>query len=434
MTNFDDNRISAVGHRQVWGGTEPFGLRHADRLQHVYVLGQTGTGKSTLLRNLLIDDIQSGQGCALLDPHGDLAEEILDYIPRSRSDDLVYFNPADLEYPIAYNLLAGAKPDEIHLLASSVVSAFKSIWSQSWGPRMELLLFAGVAALAECCHKTGNVSLLGIQRMLIDDHFRAWVLSHVSDVAVRSFWLSEYEQYDARFRSEIISPVQNKIGALLMSPVLRNTLGQVRKSFDFRFMMDNRRIFIANLAKGRIGQDKAALLGALLVSQIEQAAFSRAELPRRERHEFFLFIDEFQNYLTDSFAGIFSESRKYALGITVSNQHLGQLRLDVRDAIMGNCGTIIAFRVGESDAAILRREYGESYNAREFTDLENYEVLVKLLESGRYREPFRGKTQPPCGHFHGRRERLIARSREKYARPRRVVEDKIQRWMEGGAS
>jgi hypothetical protein len=429
MTNFDDNRISAVGYREVYGGTKPFGLRHADRLQHVYIIGHTGTGKSTLLRNLLINDIQSGQACALLDPHGDLAEEILDYVPRNRTDDLVYFNPSDLEYPIAYNLLAGAKPDEIHLLTSSIVSCFRAVWAASWGPRMENLLFASIAALAECCQKTGNVSLLGVQRMLIDDPFRAWVLSHVTDVAVRSFWLTEYERYDARLRAEIISPVQNKLSALMISPVLRNTLGQVRRSFDFRFMMDNRRIFIANLAKGRIGQDKAALLGALLVSQIEQAALSRADLPRHKRCDFFLYIDEFQNYLTDSFANIFAESRKYGLGITVSNQHLGQLRLDVRDAIMGNCGTIISFRVGESDAAILNREFGDATNSRRFTDLENYEVLVKLLEMGRYGDPFRAKTLPPHGKFIGRRENMIARSRERYARPRDLVESKVRRWM-----
>ena len=430
MTAFKNNRKSLVGHRLTWGGTAPFGLPRADRRQHVYILGQTGTGKSTLLRNLIIEDLQRGEGCALIDPHGDLAEELLDYIPRSRTDDLVYFNPADLDYPIAYNLLAGGQHEELHLLTSSIVSAFKSIWSSSWGPRMEYLLFASVAALAECCQRTGNVTLLGIQRMLTDERYRAWVLSHVSDVAVRAFWLSEFEQYDARFISEIISPVQNKIGQLLMSPPLRNTLGQVRRSFDFRFMMDKKRIFIANLAKGRIGQDKAMLLGALLVSQIEQAALSRADTPHDRRHEFFLYIDEFQNYLTDSFAGIFSESRKYALAITVSNQHLGQLRLDVRDAIMGNCGTIIAFRVGESDAAILQREFGDSYHATQFTDLENYEVLVKLLEDGRLRAPFRGKTHPPTGYFCGRRKNLIARSRARYAVPRVRVEEKIKRWME----
>jgi hypothetical protein len=217
-----------------------------------------------------------------------------------------------------------------------------------------------------------------------------------------------------------------------MSPPLRNTLGQVRRSFDFRFMMDNQRIFIANLSKGRIGQDKATLLGALLVSQIEQAAYARVEMPKDRRQDFLLYIDEFQNYLTDSFAAMFSENRKYALAVTVSNQHLGQLRLDVRDAIMGNCGTIISFRVGESDAAILEREFGDNYPAHQFTDLANYEVLVKLLDGGRYRQPFRGKTLPPSGRFIGRGVNIIARSRQRYATPRAAVEEKMRRWITYG--
>jgi DNA helicase HerA-like ATPase len=431
MTPFDDNRKSVVGHRDIWGGTEPFFLRHADRRQHVYLIGQTGTGKSTLLKNLFLSDIASGQGCALIDPHGDLAEEILDYIPRNRTDHVVYFNPGDREFPIAYNILAGAKPDEIHLLASGIVTAFKSIWSSSWGPRMEYLLFAGVSALAECCQKTGNVTLLGLQRMLVDKQYREWILSHVSDVAVRSFWLNEYENYDSRFLNEVISPVQNKIGQLLLSPPIRNTLGQVRRSFDLRFMMDNGRIFIANLSKGRMGEDKANLMGALLIAQFQQAALSRADTPSGERRDFFLFVDEFQNYLTDSFGAALAESRKYGLALTLSNQHLGQLRLDVKDSIFGNCGTVISFRVGESDAEVLERAFGNSYTSEQFTDLANFEVLVKKLDEGKYREPFHGTTIAPSKAFYGRRENLIQQSRGRYGTPRAVVEDKIRRWMEG---
>jgi energy-coupling factor transporter ATP-binding protein EcfA2 len=429
MTPFDDNRKSVVGHRDIWGGTEPFALRHADRRQHVYLIGQTGTGKSTLLKNLLLSDIASGQGCALIDPHGDLAEEILDYIPRSRTDHVVYFNPGDRDYPIAYNILAGAKPDEIHLLASGIVSAFRSVWSSSWGPRMEYLLFAGVSALAECCQNTGNVTLLGLQRMLVDPSYRQWILSHVKNVAVRSFWLSEYENYTPHFMQEAIAPIQNKVGQLLLSPPILLTLGNVRRSFDLRFMMDNSRIFIANLSKGKIGEDKASLLGALLISQFQQAALSRADLASENRRDFSLYVDEFQSYSTDSFSAILAEARKYKMAVTLSNQHLGQLRLDVRDSVLGNCGTIISFRVGESDAEILEREFGRSYAASQFIELANFEVLVKMLDQGAYRQPFRGNTLPPAGQFYGRRDSIVRRSRERYTTPRSEVEGKIKRWM-----
>jgi TraM recognition site of TraD and TraG/Type IV secretion-system coupling protein DNA-binding domain len=431
MTESNDNRRIPIGHRHIWGGTQPFALRHADRRQHLYVLGQSGTGKSTLLKNILIQDIADGQGCALIDAHGDLVEEILDFIPPWRTDDVVYFNPADLEYPIAYNILAGAGPDEIHLLTSSIVGAFKSVWSFSWGVRMEYLLYASIAALAECNQKTGNVTLLGVQRMLVDSTFRRWVLKHVDDVAVTAFWTTEFENYDRRFLSEIIGPVQNKIGALLMSPPIRNTLGQVRRSFDPRFIMDNGRIFLANLSKGRLGEEKANLLGSLLIGQFEQAALSRAAMLPHERRDFWLFIDEFQNYVSDSFAGMLAESRKYALGLTLSHQHTGQLRLDVLDAIFGNCGTIISFRVGEKDAEILARQFGHTYTRDQFSDLANFEVLAKLLDEGFYREPFRGRTMPPVAKVYGRKENLIARSRERYATPRSLVEDRIRRWMKG---
>jgi hypothetical protein len=430
MTVLNDNRIAAIGHRQVWGGAQPFGLRDSDRRQHAFVVGQTGTGKSTLLRNIAIQDIQAGAGLTLIDPHGDLAEEILQYVPPNRTDEVVYFNPSDLEFPIACNLLTGAPADGVHLVASSLVSAMKSVWASSWGPRMEYLLFAALSALTECCQKTGNVSLMGLPRMLSDERYRAWVLSHVTDVAVLSYWKGEFERYDPHFGAEIISPVQNKVGALLMSVPLRLALAQVRKSFDLRFMMDHGRIFIANLSKGKLGEDKANLLGALLVSQLEQAALSRADLPPEERRDHFLLIDEFQNYLTDSFCGMLAESRKCRLNLILGCQHTAQLLPHVRDAILGNCGTLISFRVGEKDASILSSEYGGAYVAGQFTDLANFEVLVKLLDHGRHGEPFRGMTLPPRGRFYGRRANLIARSRQRYGTPRKMVEGKLKRWMQ----
>jgi type IV secretory pathway TraG/TraD family ATPase VirD4 len=295
-----------LGERWVWGGEQPVGLRRQDRRQHLYVVGKTGTGKTTLLRNLILQDIEAGEGVGLIDPHGDLAEELLDFIPKWRTDHVLYFDPADGQWPVGFNLLKSVEPHRRHLVASAVVGSFKSIWRDSWGPRLSYLLYASVAALLEC----QNTSLLGVQRMLADSRYRDWVVRQVRDPAVRSFWEKEFAGYDRRFLSEVISPVQNKVGQLLMSPPVRLAIGQVRSRLDPRFLMDNRRILIANLSKGRLGEDKSALLGALLVSQFQAAAMARAEVPEEGRRDFYLYIDEFHNFTTDSFASILSEARK----------------------------------------------------------------------------------------------------------------------------
>jgi len=265
-----DDPISFIGDRQVWGEEVPFGLSASERRQHLFIIGKSGAGKTTLLRNLILQDIEAGYGVGLVDPHGDVAKDLLDHIPPQRTDDVVYFNPADLDHPIAFNFLANVPKDVRHLVASGIVGSFKSIWRDSWGPRLEYILYAAIAALLDC----QNVSLLGIQRILTDDRYRQWVVRQVRDPLVRSFWTEEFAGYDERFRKEAIAPIQNKVGQLLMSPPVRNIVGQVRSKIDFRFMMDRKRIFIANLSKGLIGDDKAGLLGALLISQFQQAAMS----------------------------------------------------------------------------------------------------------------------------------------------------------------
>ncbi len=427
--NRKDNRTVHIGHRETWGGIQPVALHVPDRLQHTLILGQTGTGKTTLLKNLMIQDLRAGRGVALIDPDGDVASEILDYIPRHRIRDVIHFSPADSEFPIALNLLAGSTEADRHLLTSGIVTAFKSAWSDSWGVRMQYILTATIAALAECYESTANTTLLGIQRMLVDANYREWVLTHVTDPAVRTFWLFEYENFDKRFAVEAVAPIQNKIGALLLSPAIRNSLGQVRKAFDFRWIMDTQRIFIANIAKGRIGEESSNLLGALLVSQFEHAALSRADLPEFERTDFFLFVDEFHNFITDSFPSMLSESRKFRLGMVLGTQYTARLRKDIRDAIFGNCPTILSFRVGAEDASLLERTFGGSHAASQFTDLPNYEILAKLLDEGNLREPFHARTAPPIGQPSGRRLEVIAQSRARYAAPRKVVEERIRRWM-----
>jgi energy-coupling factor transporter ATP-binding protein EcfA2 len=413
-----------IGERQAYGGNVPLWLSRADRRQHLFVLGKTGTGKSTLLKNLLIQDIEAGHGVGLIDPHGDTAEEILDHVPAWRTEHVVYFNPADTDWPIGFNVLAGVPAGRRHLVASGLVSTLKSIWRENFGPRMEYILYAAVAALLE----SENVTLLGLQRMLVDRSYRAWVVRHVTDPVVRSFWDDEFAHYDDRFRKEAIAPIQNKIGQLLMSPPIRNVLGQVKRKIDPRFMMDDRRIFIANLSKGKLGEDKAALLGSLLINSFYLAALGRADSPPALRVDFHLAVDECHNYATDSFGSILSETRKYGLGLTLLSQFTDQLDERVRNAIFGNVGTLIAFRVGEKDAGLLEREFG-GYTAGVFSGLGNFEIAVKTLSAGAQYEPFLGRTHSPLGQIHGRGEKLIRRSREKYATPRHVVEGRIERWL-----
>jgi DNA helicase HerA-like ATPase len=424
--NMEEEYVGNIGRRPIWGGDKFFGITAADRRHHVYIIGKTGTGKTTLLRNLLVQDIEAGHGVGLIDPHGDLANEILDYIPPSRIDDVVYFNPADLDFPIGFNLLQNVPAEGRHRVASGIVGTFRAIWPDSWGPRTEYILYAAVAALLEC----QNVSVLGITRMLSDDHYRRWVLKQVKEPMVRSFWINEFDNYEKRFRQEAIAPIQNKLGQLLMSAPVRNILGQVKRKIDSRFMMDDRRIFIANLSKGLLGEDKANLLGSVLLTSFQLAAMERANIPESERRDFFLHIDEFQNFTTDTFTSVLSEARKYKLGMVLSNQYTAQIREPIKDAVFGNVGTLISFRVGGADGKELAQEFGSGYAPEHFTGLHNHEVLVRPLVAGEQVAPFTGKTLPPQSHFYGQREKILRRSREKYATPRKIVEDKIRRWLE----
>lgn len=311
------------------------------------------------------------------------------------------------------------------MAASGFVNALKSIWRDSWGPRLEYILYAAAAALLDC----ENASVLGIQKMLSDERYREWVVKQVKDPVVRSFWRDEFDHYDYRFMHEAIAPIQNKVGQLLMAPPIRNIFGQVKTKIDPAFMMNNRRILIANLSKGKLGADKASLIGAMLVTQFQLAAMARANLPEDEREDFYLYIDELHNFSTDSFASLLSESRKYRLCLTLSHQYSSQLREEVRDAVFGNVGTVVAFRVSEADGNVLQREFGNNYAGSHFTELGNFEVCVKLLCDGQHNYPFTGSTFAPLSHWYGKGENIRRRSREKYATARDVVEDKIDRWM-----
>jgi hypothetical protein len=327
--------------------------------------------------------------------------------------------------PIGMNVIGSVKPDERHLVASGIVSAFKAIWRDSCGPRLEYILYNAVSALLECRNQT----LLGVNRLLTDDTYRAKVIRQITDPFIKAFWADEFENYDERFKREAIAPIQNKIGQFLLNPVVRNILGQVRKKVDIPFVMDNGRLFVANLSKGRLGHDKANLLGSLLVTQFQLGAMARSNRPEAERRDFYLFIDEFQNFSTDAFASILAEARKYRLCLTLSHQYIDQLPETIRQAVFGNVGTLIAFRIGYTDAEAMEKEFGKTIPATSLADLERYEAVVKLLVEGANQEPFRAKMLPPIENRVGRKAKLIALSRERFAMPRARIEAKLARWM-----
>ncbi len=414
-----------LGMRDVWGQEAPVRLSCNDRRHHLYAVGKSGTGKTTLLRNMILQDIEAGRGVGVIDPHGDLALDLLDHIPRHRIEDVTYFDPSDAEHAVGFNLLARVPPERRHLVASGVVGAFKGIFPDFFGPRMEYIFYAAVAALLDC----DNVSLLGLQRMLTDERYRMWVVKQVKDPVVRSFWEHEFESHDKRTKAEMVSPILNKIGPMMMVPQLRNILGQVRSRIDARFMMDRGRIFIANLSKGRLGADKANLLGSFLVAQFHLAAMSRSDIPESERRDFFFYVDEFQSFVSDSFTAILSEARKYRLCLTLAHQYLGQLKPGILAAVIGNVGSLVAFRVGHEDAEALELAFGKTYAASAFTSLNNGEIYAKLLSTGRDTEAFLARTHPPFGVRYGRRETILRRSREKYSERRDSVERKIGEWL-----
>lgn len=374
-----------------------FGIRQADRRSHMYVIGKTGTGKSAMLGTMALQDIEAGRGLALLDPHGDLVERLVAAVPQSRRDDLVYFNVPDTSRPLGYNPLTGIPATKRSLAASGVLEVFKKLWSDSWGPRLEHILRNAILALLE----QPEATLADILQLLDDRAFRRQAGERILNARVRDFWLREYEGYPERFRAEAIAPVQNKVGAFLADPILQGILSQPRSSFDLRLIMDEGKIFLVNLAKGRIGEDAAMLLGALLVSGVGVAALSRADRSEEDRRDFFLYLDEFQNFMTLSLATMLAELRKYRVSLVLAHQYLTQLDEELRDAILGNVGTILAFRVGPADAEILEREFWPEFRAADLVNLPNYHLYLKLIIDGRVSRTFSAKSffcgDPPNG-------------------------------------
>ncbi len=404
----------------------PFGLSLDDRRRHLFLIGKTWVGKSTLLRNLIVQDIAAGRGLMLLDPHGDLAEELLDYIPPRRVEDVIYVAPAELSHPVGFNLLERVPPDDRPLVAANVVATFKHLWRESWGPRLEYVLYNTVAALLDYPPARGAVSLLGVPRMFTDRDYRDRIVREIRDARVRAFWEEEFAGYSAQFAAEIVSPVQNKIGAVLAAPAVRNMLGQATSTLRVADAMDERRIVIANLSKGRLGEAASNLIGSMLVTAVQLAAMRRSVIPERERVDFALLIDEFTNFTTDSFAMMLSESRKYALSLICAAQYLEQTPPAVRAAVFGNVGTMVSFAVGHTDAEELAGEF-DPYGIETLTGLGKGEVCVRTVADGGI-QPFLGATFAEVGWSYGTRATVIEQSRRRWGRRREVVEAKIARW------
>jgi len=427
----EDGEFNTVlGRTNFRGSQSVFGIKPVDRRRHIYVIGKTGMGKSTLLENMIYSDIHAGKGVGVIDPHGDLADSVLSFVPASRTNDVMLIDPADAEYAVSFNMLENVNPALNSIICSGLVGIFKKIYADSWGPRLEHILRNTILALLEY----PGTTMLGILRILQDADYRRKVVKKIEDPVVKSFWLNEFEMMQDKNRVEAISPIQNKVGQFLSSTVIRNIVGQVKSSIDLRFAMDKGKIVIINLSKGKIGEDNSSLLGAMFITKFQLDAMSRANVPESERRDFYLYVDEFQNFATDSFATILSEARKYKLNLTMANQYIAQMPDEVRDAVFGNVGSTLAFQVGFDDAEYLSQQFGEQVLPNDLVALSKYTAYMKLLVDGMPTKTFSMLTMPPP-HFqidYERMETVRKVSRERYSTHVDIVKDKIKRWSAGG--
>ena len=370
------NNITFFGKTSFRGQNKRFGIKIDDRRRHMYFVGKTGMGKTTILENMVISDILAGNGVAVVDPHGDFAEKILHYVPKERIKDVIYFNPADIDYPIAFNPLEQVTTEQRHLIASSIMGVFKKIWPDVWSARMEYILNNALLTLLEFPDST----ILGVMRLLSDKDYRKNLVDRMKDPVVKGFWVNEFARYAQKFETEATAAIQNKIGQFVANPLVRNILGQPRSAMNLREAMDKRKILIFNLSKGRMGEDNSSLLGAMVITKLQLAAMSRVDTPESERQDFYLYVDEFQNFATDSFANILSEARKYRLCLILAHQYIGQLIHDlntkVRDAVFGNVGTIVTFRIGAEDAEFLEKQFSPAFNENDLMNRAMKDILL----------------------------------------------------------
>ncbi|OGZ03444.1 MAG: hypothetical protein A2390_00730 [Candidatus Liptonbacteria bacterium RIFOXYB1_FULL_36_10] len=422
-----NNNITTIGETNFRNNKVRFGIKVDDRRRHVYVIGKTGSGKSNLLENMAIEDIMAGKGVGIIDPHGEFAEKILDFIPEERVDDVVYFNPADMDRPVAFNPLERVGNEHKHLVASGIMSVFKKIWVDMWSARMEYILNNALLALLEYPEST----LLEILRLFSDKEYRKKIVDGLQDPVIKGFWINEFGKYTQRLETESLAAIQNKVGQFVSNPLIRNIIGQPHSSINMRRIMDDGKIFIVNLSKGKIGEDNSALLGAMVITRLQLAAMSRVDTPEENRRDFFLTVDEFQNFATESFASILSEARKYRLSLSLAHQYIEQLDEKVQAAVFGNVGTLILFRVGATDGEFLEKEFVPEFTIDDLVNLPKYQVYIRLLVDGMASRPFSASTLPPFPMQRDSfRNVIVENSRRRYGTEKAKVEEVIAReWI-----
>jgi hypothetical protein len=416
--NQTQQNITPIGITDFRNTHQPFGIKDQDRFGHIYAIGKTGTGKSTLLLTMAISDIQRGNGICLIDPHGDIAETILNYVPQERIQDVIYVNPKDTEYPIGFNPFYAVHPQYHHVVASGLIATFKKIWAESWGPRLEYIL-------RQCTHtllEYPRATLLDIQPLLTDKSFRDKVLTYTTSIPIHSFWKNEFEKYSPALKAEAITPILNKVGVFASSPLLRNIVGQTTKSFNMQKLMDEGRIVIVNLSKGEIGEDITAILGSMIITSVQLGALYRSAIPEEARRPFYLYVDEMHSFVSLSFADILSEARKYKLSLFLTHQYVAQVQEKIHAAIIGNVGTMICFRVGSEDALQLKQEFQPYISDSDLIALPRYSMYIKLMIDGATSKPFSAKTVPLKAYTASLKPAIIDASRKKYGTPRATVE------------
>ncbi len=428
------SQINFFAKTDFRGEGKIFGIKKEDRRLHMYILGKTGMGKTTLLLNMILNDIYGNEGVCFIDPHGDAVEKLLDYIPPHRIDDVIYFNPADVDYPVALNVLERVEPERRHLAVSGLVSVFRKLYAEYWQHRQEHILRNTILALLEeeknlfNCNK--SKTLLDIYRMLSDWRYRKEITEKVKDPIVKSFWKNEFPKYLYQFKGEALAPIQNKLGAFLSVPLVRNITGQIENKVDFRRLMDKQKILLVNLAKGRIGEDNSSFLGSLIITKLQLAAMGRIDIPEEQRKDFYLFVDEFQNFVaTETFDNILSEARKYRLCLSLAHQYIGQLDERLSKAIFGNVGTIVTFPIGAENGESLEKHFYPEFNRQDLINHGKHHLYLMLAIDGKTSQPFSAITLPPFYNFkpQGNKEKIIAASRSKYAGKRKEIEREIER-------
>lgn len=423
---YNPEHITYFGETDFRNQRTRFGIKSRDRTRHMYVIGKSGVGKSTLLENMAIQDIQNGEGVAILDPHGSFADKMLDYVPEERIKDVIYFAPFDTENPISFNVLEDVGADKRHLVVSGLMSTFKKIWVDAWSARMEYILTNTLLALLEY----PDATLLGVNRMLSDKDFRKKVVDNITDTSVKAFWVEEFAKYTERMAAEAVPAIQNKIGQLTANPLVRNIIGQPKSSFDIRKAMDEQKILIINLSKGRIGDTNTSLLGSMMITKIYLAAMSRAEERPQEMAKlpnFYFYVDEFQSFANETFADILAEARKYKLALIIAHQYVAQMEEKVRDAVFGNVGTTVSFRVGPLDAELLEKVFAPQFTENDLINLGMAQVYLSLMINDIGSQPFSARTLPPLPHpAISYRTQCIEASRKSFAVTRADVEDQIK--------